>query len=63
MNSIEITSNQNPIDMEDIEKAMQRGRRLRAEAITSFVTSLFQGKRSERDDRKAGFSPDCAAPA
>jgi hypothetical protein len=53
----------------DIDRALERGRRLRAEAFISVLKSLFNGRRTEREaraergHRNSGFSPDCAASA
>lgn len=65
MNSIEIKPTRSALETVDIDKALQEGRRLRAQAFTSMIKGWF-GKTSqpaERQERKQGLAPDCAAPA
>ena len=65
MTSSKITPTGKSLDLSnvDIDAALQRGRRLRAEAFTSVLKSLFRGQRAERGQSKSTLSPDCAAPA
>ena len=58
----------------DIDYALQRGRRLRSEAFSSVLKSMFRALRANRGPGigrahrtehgrgKGNFSPDCAAP-
>ena len=59
----------------DIDYALQRGRRLRSEAFSSVLKSLFsglgirrglwitRGRQADNGRDKGSFSPDCTAPA
>ena len=63
MNSI--TQSRIIVQMEDINKGMQQGRRMRSEAIATFLKLLVAKSENERIQpaiRRGRLSPDCGMP-